>query len=137
MDVNRCFVDTWFWIAVINEKDQHHRKARDILARTRAARLITTEMVIAELLNMYAGKGSFWRSKVVQFVDGLRKDKRTTIVEQTPEQFFKAFGKYKLHVDKEWGLTDCASFVLMEEQSLQYALTDDRHFEQAGFIKAI
>ena len=86
---------------------------------------------------MYAGKGSFWRNKVVQFVDGLRKDKRTTIVEQTPEQFLKAFGKYKLHVDKEWGLTDCASFVLMEEQSLQYALTDDRHFEQAGFIKAI
>ena len=35
--------------------------------------------------------------------------------------------------DKEWQLTDCISFILMEEEGLTDALTGDRHFEQAGF----
>ena len=35
---------------------------------------------------------------------------------------------------KEWGLTDCASFVIMEENAITHALTTDHHFEQAGFV---
>jgi predicted nucleic acid-binding protein len=40
---------------------------------------------------------------------------------------------YRARPDKEWSLTDCISFVVMEEQGLTDALTGDRHFEQAGF----
>jgi predicted nucleic acid-binding protein len=36
-------------------------------------------------------------------------------------------------MDKEWGLTDCISFVAMQERGLTNALTTDRHFTQAGF----
>ncbi|PYP86948.1 MAG: hypothetical protein DMF61_12200 [Blastocatellia bacterium AA13] len=35
--------------------------------------------------------------------------------------------------DKEWGITDCISFVVMRERRLTKALTTDRHFQQAGF----
>jgi hypothetical protein len=35
--------------------------------------------------------------------------------------------------DKNWSLTDCASFLIMEEERLAAALTHDRHFTQAGF----
>ena len=35
--------------------------------------------------------------------------------------------------DKEWPLTDCISFVVMQEQGLSEALTADHHFLQAGF----
>jgi len=35
--------------------------------------------------------------------------------------------------DKGWSLTDCASFVIMEDEGLPAALTHDHHFEQAGF----
>jgi len=31
-------------------------------------------------------------------------------------------------------LTDCSSFLIMEQVGLQEALMTDRHFEQAGFI---
>ncbi len=37
------------------------------------------------------------------------------------------------HDKKEWGLTDCLSFVVMQEMNITGALTTDRHFEQAGF----
>ncbi len=35
--------------------------------------------------------------------------------------------------DKDWSLTDCISFVVMEEHGITDALTGDHHFEQAGF----
>jgi hypothetical protein len=35
--------------------------------------------------------------------------------------------------DKNWSLTDCISFVVMQDEGLTEALTGDSHFEQAGF----
>jgi len=35
--------------------------------------------------------------------------------------------------DKPWSLTDCISFVVMEQLGLVDALSADHHFEQAGF----
>jgi len=35
--------------------------------------------------------------------------------------------------DKEWSLTDCISLVVMNERGITDALTNDHHFEQAGF----
>jgi predicted nucleic acid-binding protein len=41
---------------------------------------------------------------------------------------------YEARMDKEWGLVDCLSFVVMWDRGLTEALTGDEHFEQAGFI---
>jgi predicted nucleic acid-binding protein len=40
---------------------------------------------------------------------------------------------YRYRRDKNWPLTDCISFVVMEDEEIRVALTGDRHFEQAGF----
>jgi len=40
---------------------------------------------------------------------------------------------YQQRPDKEWGLTDCISFVVMQEQGISEAFTSDHHFTQAGF----
>jgi uncharacterized protein len=49
------------------------------------------------------------------------------------ELFMSALTLYQPHSDKDWGLTDCISFVVMQQQSLTDALTGDRPFVQAGF----
>ncbi len=43
---------------------------------------------------------------------------------------------YRTRPDKDWSLTDCLSFVVMERRHLTEALTTDGHFEQAG-LKAM
>lgn len=35
--------------------------------------------------------------------------------------------------DKEWGLTDCISIVVMKDNGMTEALTTAEHFKQAGF----
>ena len=51
----------------------------------------------------------------------------------TDELLKRAFQLYKDRMDKEWGLTDCISFIIMQEFGLVKALTADEHFQQAGF----
>jgi predicted nucleic acid-binding protein len=40
-------------------------------------------------------------------------------------------------LDKSWSLVDCSSFVIMERLNLTEALTNDHHFEQAGYIRSL
>jgi predicted nucleic acid-binding protein len=40
---------------------------------------------------------------------------------------------YDSRPDKQWSLTDCISFVVMQDRGIVEALTGDHHFEQAGF----
>jgi predicted nucleic acid-binding protein len=48
-----------------------------------------------------------------------------------------ALDLYQSREDKGWGLVDCASYILMEQQGIQEALTLDHHFDQAGFRRLI
>lgn len=44
-----------------------------------------------------------------------------------------ALSLYRQRSDKEWGMTDCVSFVVVRARGLLEALTADDHFQQAGF----
>jgi predicted nucleic acid-binding protein len=43
-----------------------------------------------------------------------------------------AVSQYEKRRDKSWSLTDCLSFVVMQEMKIGAALTADHHFQQAG-----
>jgi predicted nucleic acid-binding protein len=40
---------------------------------------------------------------------------------------------YEARSEKDWSLTDCLSFPVMEQHAVPRALTTDHHFRQAGF----
>ena len=49
------------------------------------------------------------------------------------ELYSRALRLYRERPDKEWTLTDCVSFIVMEDRGITEALTTDEHFQQAGF----
>jgi len=52
-----------------------------------------------------------------------------TVVAQTANQFAGALARYELRADKDWSLSDCASFLNMEAEGIEAALTHDQHMD--------
>lgn len=96
-----------------------------------AARIITTRAVLLEIGNAL-GKQRY-RADAVALLEALEEDSNVEIVPLAEDLFARAFQLYRTRHDKEWGLIDCVSFIVMQERNLTAALTTDDHFLQAGF----
>jgi len=133
----KVFVDTAAFIGILVDKEENHKSAIEVMSDLRAkkARLFITEAVLFELAN--ALSAIEFRARAVSFIDTLRKLSSFEIVLTNAELFEKALRLYRERPDKEWSLTDCASFVVMKERGINLAFTSDKHFEQAGFVKLL
>ena len=96
--------------------------------------IVTTQMVLTEALNFMSDLGEFRRRFAAQTVQRLKENPGVEIVPQTDAQFRACVEFYAARSDLRWILTDCASFLVMEERGLTEALAYDRDFEQAGFV---
>lgn len=131
--MREVFADTGYWIAVFMRRDPLHEAAMNISGALKSCRLVTSEMVLVELLNALSDGGTELRATAVNAVERLRRDANVSIVPQSSSQFSAALTLYQSRADKNWSLTDCASFLIMEEWAIQEALAHDRGFQQAGF----
>ena len=131
--IERVFADTSYWIGLFNDRDSLYRSAVAASRKYSPNRIVTSEMVLTEMLNNFSERGPHFRQAAAAGVASLRVASEVMIVPQTPELFTRAFQRYRAMSDKGWSLTDCASFVIMEDEGLAIALSHDRHFEQAGF----
>lgn len=126
------FADTGYWEAVLNPNDKLHVRAQEVSASLGKVRLLTTEMVLSELLAALSKIPV--RPFAIIGVQAIRTDPNVEVVPQTSLQFSAGFDLYRSMTDKEWSLIDCVSFNVMRERGLTDALAHDRHFEQAGFV---
>lgn len=125
------FADTSFYVALLSPGDVHHEKAVRLARETRRA-VVVTEFVLLELANALARAGS--RKLFVDLLPKLRTDPNVKIIAVSAESFENGLTLYAARPDKDWSLTDCISFVVMDAEGITEALTADHHFEQAGFI---
>ena len=128
------FADSGYWIALLFSRDQLHERAREVAAGLDSVAIVTTQMVLAEALNHLAGEGERLRNLAVRTLRQLEVRTDVEIVPQTDAQFKAAVERYASRSDQRWSLTDCASFLVMEERNISEALAYDRDFEQAGFV---
>jgi uncharacterized protein len=131
---NKVFLDTSFAIALSVETDQHYDHAVTLSEQleTENTKLITTTAILLEIGNALSKKR--YRQAAKELLLSLEQDDTVEIVPITDELYQKAFKLFCNRPDKDWGLIDCVSFVVMRENNLSQALTTDEHFEQAGFI---
>jgi predicted nucleic acid-binding protein len=126
----RTFLDTLFVIALINQRDQYHQRAAELAVRYEGEEFLTTDAVLLEIGNALAKK---YRQEAVEVITHLLTSRDVEVVRLTPALFDESFALYRSHQDKEWGLIDCISFIVMRQNNIQDALTLDQHFVQAGF----
>ena len=128
------FADSGYWIAMCNPSDELHPEAAGVTEGLGPCRIVTSQMVLVEFLNYMGGRGQSLREKAMTVVTRLTDTSSVEVVPQTRDQFDEAAEMYSSRSDKGWSLTDCASFILMEQMNIPEALAHDRDFEQAGFV---
>lgn len=130
MPVAPTLIDTLFVVALLNTRDQHHEQASCLADLYDGQPLLVTQPVLLEIGNALA-RG--FKSEAVEVIETLLSSADVEVIPLTPDLFQRGFAYYRAHRDKDWGLVDCISFVVMKERGIKDALTFDRHFVQAGF----
>jgi uncharacterized protein len=129
---NRLFLDTAFAQAWLNSRDQYHAKAVQLTQKVeQASRIWTTRMILIELADAFSALNRLGASTYVRFI--ATQPNKFRIVEVDDILYNRGLDLYESRPDKDWGLTDCISFIVMRENGLTDALTSDQHFVQAGF----
>jgi predicted nucleic acid-binding protein len=124
------FADAFYFVACLNRADQHHEKAAFFASRSPQS-IVTTAWILTEVADAFAASSA--RDKIAGFVAALEGDANTKIVPATQSLFHRGLERYAARPDKSWTLTDCISFIAMEDEGITEALTGDHHFSQAGF----
>ncbi|KAF0173585.1 MAG: hypothetical protein FD161_3791 [Limisphaerales bacterium] len=124
------FADTFFFLAAVNPRDAAHSRAITFSSRF-AGQLITTDWVLLEVANALAGGRN--RAAAVELVVSLKANPNVKLIPLDAGLQQRGWALYAQRLDKEWSLTDCITFLVMSAEGLTDALTEDHHFEQAGF----
>ncbi len=127
------FVDTAYWVALVNPNDQWRRQALTAGSSLHNVQLVTTDSVLIELLNFFAEHGEEARLRAVSAAEEILINSDTEVVRHTHESFLAGLALYKARADKGYSLTDCISMTIIRERNITEVLTNDRHFAQEGF----
>jgi len=125
------FADSYYFLAFVNPRDAGHERALDF-SRSYRGRSLTTEWVLAEVADALSAPDQ--RGLFQELLAQVRSDPGFAIVEATHDLFDRGVELFSERPDKSWSLTDCISFVVMDQQGTKEALTADHHFQQAGFV---
>lgn len=131
--MKRLFVDASYWIALELSDDQNHSSAQshwnsiDLLE----THLITTTYVLDEAVTFLNSRNA--HHNAVGLGESILLSPRIELIHVDEDLFFEGWASFKKYNDKRFSLTDCISFVVMNDLDLDTALTFDRDFEQAGF----
>lgn len=129
--MTRVFADTYYYLAIINQRDQGHAKAIEISSQSDLT-VVTTEWILLEIGDAMSDPRQ--RPRFLALLDVICEDEQTAILPVSHTAFENGISLYSQLPDKAWSLTDCISFVVKQDEGLSEALTADRHFEQAGFV---
>ena len=136
---HELFVDTSGWACYYDQRQRWHEDAKQTCwaAIAEGRLLVTTNYILAELVAVMTSPLRIPRARLVSWVDRLRESPHVLSLHVDAELDAAAWQMLKDRQDKEWSLVDCASFLVMEQRGMTQALTTDRHFEQAGFVRLL
>ena len=131
--MNDYFVDTSYLLALELVNDQNHLSAQSHWQQLTAKLppLVTTSYIFDEVVTYFNSRGH--HQKAVQVGNSLLHSPSIELIQVNDVLFHAGWDYFQKHQDKQYSLTDCISFVVMQQRGIQIALTFDQHFLQAGF----
>ena len=122
------FADAWYFIALLDRFDSHHRQALNIERELLGAVVFTHQYVLSEVLSYFADAGASLRQRAAAAVRSALRD-----LHIVAPDFHRALKLYEERADKAYSLVDCMSMLIMRDHGITRVLTNDHHFMQEGF----
>jgi len=127
--VTEVFADSFYWIALLNPNDAFHYAA---VHTPVAGRIVTSLAVQLEVMDAFSAHTSS-RASAAYFWERTTRASEIEVVLLDVGLLDRAVTLFMARPDKMWSFTDCISFEIMRQRSIQLALSGDHHFRQAGF----
>lgn len=122
-------VDTGAWVALLRQKDRHHKAARRFMSTEPS--LLTTDYVVDETVTLLMSRVG--KSSALQFLKAVLESRLVSLEPVGESGFAEAAALFQRYEDKHWSFTDCASCVVMKRMGISQVFGFDHHFEQMGF----
>ena len=137
--MSKLFIDTSGWASLFIPTETYHAQAANYFrqAQQTKQKLITTNCIVTELVALLGSRQRTSRPKLFQYIDSIKLAPYVDLIHIDASTDAVAWELCKSRPDKAWSLVDCSSFVVMQQLDIQKALTTDKHFEQAGFIRLL
>ncbi|MEH2271706.1 MAG: VapC toxin family PIN domain ribonuclease [Nostoc sp.] len=136
---NKVFIDTSGWANLFIATESYHEQAKQWFQHKRQQNqaMVTTNYVVIELVALMNSPLRVPRPQLFKYVEAVRTAPYINLIyiEQTIDS--AAWELLKTREDKAWSLVDSTSFIVMQQLGIKEALTTDRHFEQAGFLRLL
>ena len=129
------FLDANYLIALEVSDDQHHKEASHHWSALLQSPplLVTTSYILDEVVTFLNSKRH--HTNAVRVGNSLLTSSAIKLIHVDEALFKEGWEYFRKHADKTFSLTDCISFVLMSQLEITQALTFDKHFVQAGFMR--
>jgi uncharacterized protein len=127
------FVDTSFWVAQANARDEHHDDAVALFVEHGDAGLVTSNHVRGETwayLRRRAG-----HRHAVAFLDAVERSPRVRVAAIPEELEAQALRWLRRHDEREYSFVDATSFALAKALRIREVLAFDADFTAAGFVE--
>jgi predicted nucleic acid-binding protein len=131
--VKPVFIDTMGWDCLLDRREAQHELAARLLAEWGQMRrsLVTTDYVVDETVTLLMARRA--GGVLGEFFELIEHSTALTLTPVGPGRFREACGYLLKHRDQGYSFTDVTSFIVMNELGMSDVLTEDRHFEKAGF----
>lgn len=127
------FIDTGFWIALFDSRDNRHKTAKTLSQSLfRSYRPVISDFIVFETIT-YLNCSLKRHDLAILFLDKLPVSPVEVVVvdDQIKTEALKIFRKYS---DKHFSITDCTSFLVMIQNSIRKFAGFDDHFKYMGFF---
>ena len=127
------FIDSMGWACLFDRREAKHGEAVRRMAECAQLRrpLVTTDYVVDETATLLVARRA--GGLLGELFEMLEQSAALTLTPVGPGRFREACGYLLKHRDHGYSFTDVTSFIVMRELGMSDALTEDRHFEKAGF----
>jgi predicted nucleic acid-binding protein len=131
--MSRAFLDTSYLSALEFARDQNHASAEQHWQKIiqSSPTLVTTSYIFNEIVTYLNSRGH--HTKAIQVGNSLPTSLSVELIHVDQALFYEGWQYFQQHLDKDYSLTDCISFVVMKRLDADITFTFDQHFIQAGF----